>query len=218
VNPKLAAAHKAAPVLVHADPASCTFRIDLLGDLRYETACDIARRSLANAGVAFTLQPQPGTPDTTVSIGGQTVKIAGGIGLDTAALKALTAAGDRALKDALQAAGYPKSADTSEIKWLFVISGLLMMVIGSTALYGPLAASLVELFPTNVRYTALSVPYHIGVGWIGGLMPMTAFAMVVATGNIFAGFWFSIVFGGISFVCCLLFFPETRGKALVHET
>ena len=216
VNPRLAEAQKAAPVVVHADPATCTFRIDLLGDLRYETACDIARRSLANAGVAFTLQPAS-TLETTVSIGGQSVVIAAGVGLDVPALKTLTSAGDKALKDSLQAAGYPKSAATSEIKWLFVISGLLTMVIGATALYGPLAASLVELFPTNVRYTALSVPYHIGVGWIGGLMPMTAFAMVVATGNIFAGFWFSIVFGGISFICCLLFFPETKGKALVHE-
>jgi len=217
VNPRLAEAEKTAPVVVHADPSTCTFRIDLLGDLRYETACDIARRSLANAGVAFALQPAPATPETTVSIGGQTVTIAAGVGLDPPSLKALTVAGDKALRDALHAAGYPKSAATAEIKWLFVVSGLLMMVIGATALYGPLAASLVELFPTNVRYTALSVPYHIGVGWIGGLMPMTAFAMVVATGNIFAGFWFSIVFGGISFVSCLLLFPETRGKALVHE-
>lgn len=216
-NPALHAAQKNVPVVVHADTATCTFRVDIFGDLRYETACDIARRSLTDAGVAFTQVQAPSNSDATVAIGDQTVKIAAGVGLEKDALATLTAASDKALKDALRTAGYPISADTAAIRWLFVISGLLTLTIAATALYGPLAAALVELFPTNVRYTALSTPYHIGVGWVGGLMPMSAYAMAAATGNLFAGLWYSVAFVGISFVCCIFLFPETRGKPLRHE-
>jgi hypothetical protein len=95
-----------------------------------------------------------------------------------------------------------------------IVAGFAVLVIAATALYGPMAAALVELFPTSVRYTALSVPYHLGIGVVGGLMPMMAFAIATATGNIFAGLWYPVVFGGIATVCCLLFFPETRGREL----
>ena len=96
-----------------------------------------------------------------------------------------------------------------------VIAGFLVLVVAATALYGPMAASLVELFPTNIRYTALSVPYHVGVGWVGGFMPMTAFAVATATGDIFAGLWYPVVFGTIGIITCLLFYPETKGRPLL---
>ena len=91
---------------------------------------------------------------------------------------------------------------------------LLVFVVGATALYGPMAAALVEIFPTRVRYTALSLPYHIGTGWIGGFVPATAFAIVTATGNIYSGLWYSVIFTGISVVVCFFFLPETRGRPL----
>jgi hypothetical protein len=122
------------------------------------------------------------------------------------------------IKAALTAEGYPSternSADPAAFDWPMIVAGFLVLVIAATALYGPMAAALVELFPTSVRYTALSVPYHTGIGILGGLMPMTAFAIAAASGDIFAGLWYPVFFGGIGALCCLLFFPETRGRPL----
>ncbi|MDZ4761444.1 MAG: MFS transporter [Alphaproteobacteria bacterium] len=215
-NPALFAATKASPVEVHADPASCSFQFDLLGRVKYVSGCDIARNMLTRAGAAFaTVDVSPGEA-TVVRVGAASVTVADGTGLDSTRLSALTAKTRADIQAALVAAGYPASANDARIDWTSIAFGLLALVVAATAIYGPQAAALVELFPTNVRYTALSVPYHIGVGWVGGFMPVTAFAIATAAGDIFAGLWYLVFFTVISVICCLFLFPETRGRALGH--
>jgi len=120
----------------------------------------------------------------------------------------------KSLKDALQAARYPLRADRDSMNLPAILGILLLFMIASTALYGPQAAALVELFPTSIRYTALSVPYNIGTGWIGGLLPVSAFAIVAATGDIYSGLFYPFVFTAISFICCWLWLPESSGRPL----
>jgi hypothetical protein len=114
----------------------------------------------------------------------------------------------------LLAAGYPKSADPAQANMTLLIIILLAFVVAATALYGPQAAALVEMFPTRIRYTAMSFPYHVGTGWVGGFLPVTSFAIVAITGNIYAGLWYSVIFTGISVVVSLLFLKETAGRRL----
>lgn len=224
-NPELLAAQSNAPVEIHADPASCSFQFDLLGGKKYETACDISRAYLTNAGIGFSIKPAEAGAPTTVHVGGAIHPTPEGSGLTGERLAERTKEIDDIIKAALAAANYPPPlpapANTAEFQqqagqfdWAQIIVGFTILVIGATALYGPMAAALVELFPTRVRYTALSVPYHIGVGWVGGFMPMTAFAIATATGDVFAGLWYPIVFGVIGIVSCLFLFPETKGRAL----
>ncbi len=213
-NPALFEAVEKAPVSIHAAPRTCSFQFDILGRARYETACDIARAALTRVGVAYkTEQAAEGTP-TTVHLGGAIIPIADGSGLASPELKQASDKTGTDISAALRSAGYPATASEGEPNWLLIALGLTAMVVAATALYGPQAAALVELFPTNVRYTALSVPYHVGVGWVGGFMPVTAFAIAAATGDIFSGLWYLIFFAGISFACCIFFLPETRGRPL----
>lgn len=224
-NRPLLEAQQRAPVEIHADPSGCSFQFDLLGGRKYDTACDISRAYLTNAGIGFSIKKsEPGTP-TTVHIGGATVSIPEGAGLTGERLKARTEEINGLIKDALAVARYPGPipAPSSNVEfqqqaatfdWPLIIFGFAMLTVAATALYGPMAAALVELFPARVRYTALSVPYHIGVGWVGGFMPMTAFAIATATGDVFAGLWYPVVFGVIGIVTCLFLFPETKGRVL----
>jgi len=176
----------------------------VLGRANYTTGCDLARNALRGAGVGFkTVDAPAGTP-TEVHIGGAIVPAADN---DAAQITP-------AVRTALVQAGYPATAADNEVNWPLIALGLFALVVAATALYGPQAAALVELFPTNVRYTALSVPYHVGVGWVGGFMPFFGVALVAATGDLFAGLWYLIVFAAISFVCCLFLFPETKGRPL----
>ena len=115
---------------------------------------------------------------------------------------------------ALEAGGYPKSADPRAANMPVLITILLLFVVAATALYGPQASALVEMFPTRVRYTAMSFPYHVGTGWVGGFLPVTSFALVAITGNIYEGLWYAVVFTGISVIVSLLFLKETAGKPL----
>lgn len=215
-NPALVAAQARSPVTLKADLNACSFQFDLLGRAAYETSCDVARNILTKAGVSFTTQSAAPGAVALVVVGGTEIASAEGVGLDKKALGALRGSVEKRIKTGLVAAGYPSGAEPNDIRWVYIGVAMLVLVVGATALYGPLAAALVELFPSNVRYTALSVPYHIGVGWVGGLMPMTAFAIAAATGNIYAGLWYTVAFGGISLVTCLLTFPETRGRPLDH--
>jgi hypothetical protein len=224
-NRPLLEAQQRAPVEIHADPSGCSFQFDLLGGRKYDTACDISRAYLTNAGIGFSIKKsEPGTP-TTVHIGGATVSIPEGAGLTGERLKARTDEINGLIKDALAVARYPGPipAPSSNVEfqqqaatfdWPLIIFGFAMLTVAATALYGPMAAALVELFPARIRYTALSVPYHIGVGWVGGFMPMTAFAIATATGDVFAGLWYPVVFGVIGIVTCLFLFPETKGRVL----
>jgi len=224
-NPDLLAAQVNAPVEIHADPASCTFQFDLLGGKKYETACDISRAYLTNAGIGFSIKPADDDSSATVHVGGAIHPVPEGAGLTGERLAERTNEINGIIKTALADAKYPPpipapanaeqfQAQAGDFDWPQIFVGFTILVIGATALYGPMAAALVELFPTRVRYTALSVPYHIGVGWVGGFMPMTAFAIATATGDVFAGLWYPIVFGVIGIVSCLFLFPETKGRAL----
>jgi len=128
--------------------------------------------------------------------------------------KAVKASVESRLKAALAQAGYPPKADPARMNLIGAFGVLLVFVTAATALYGPIAACLVELFPTRVRYTAMSLPYHIGTGWVGGFVPFTAFAIVTTVGDLYSGLWFPLVFTVISVISCLLFLPETKGKPL----
>jgi hypothetical protein len=213
-NPALLQAIETTPVQVHADQATCSFQFDILGRARYTSGCDLARNALRASGVAYDTVEAPAASATEVRVGGLAVPAPDAVGLSGPELAAHSAKIGADIRAALVEAGYPATASEREVNWPLIALGLVALVIAATALYGPQAAALVELFPTNVRYTALSVPYHIGVGWVGGFMPVTGVALVAATGDLFAGLWYLVFFAGISFVCCLLFFPETRGRPL----
>ena len=212
-NPALVAAQRTTPVAVATDPASCSVQFDPVGTARFSSACDLAKSVLVAKGISYTtLASEDGR--TTVLAGDQRVPVAGGAGLSAADLKALkTATGER-IGAALTAAGYPKTADPADANMPLLIGVLLLFVVAATALYGPQAAALVEMFPTRVRYTAMSLPYHVGTGWVGGFLPVTGFALVAITGNIYTALWYPVFFTALSVVCALLFLKETRGKPL----
>jgi hypothetical protein len=149
-----------------------------------------------------------------VVIGTETVPVPSGEKLGAAGLKALKSKAANAIGSELLEAGYPKGADPKYSNMTLLIVILLAFVVAATALYGPQAAALVEMFPTRIRYTAMSFPYHVGTGWVGGFLPVTSFAIVAITGNIYAGLWYSVIFTGISVVVSLLFLKETSGRRL----
>jgi len=150
----------------------------------------------------------------TLAVGRVRYAVKGGAGLSTDELKTHKAALAADVDKLLMAGGYPQFADFRAIHYSTLILLLLLFVVAATAVYGPQAAALVEMFPTRVRYTAMSLPYHVGTGWVGGFLPVTSFALVAASGNIYQGLWYSVVFTGISLVVSLLFLKETRGKPL----
>ena len=147
-------------------------------------------------------------------VGTEHISIAGGEGLSGPDLKALKAKTADGIGTELQAAGYPKSADPAQANLTLLIIILLAFVVASTALYGPQAAALVEMFPTRIRYTAMSFPYHVGTGWVGSFLPVTSFAIVAITGNIYQGLWYAVTFTAISVVVSLFFLKETAGRRL----
>ena len=213
-NPALAEAGERMPVTVIADPAACHLQFDPVGKAVFTSSCDIAKSALANAGVSYVNQAGPAGSMATVKVGAAEVASVEGGGLAKAGLKAAKTDFDTRLKAALAAAGYPAKADAGRMDIAGVFGIILIFVVAATALYGPQASALVELFPTRVRYTALSLPYHVGTGWVGGFVPFTAFAIVTATGNIYAGLWYPFVFTLISVVATFFLWPETRGRSL----
>jgi hypothetical protein len=214
LNPALAEAERTTPVVVIADPADCSLQFDPVGKAAFLSSCDIAKSTLANAGVSYKNEPGvPGRP-ALVRIGSQTIPSTSAEGLSPDVAKAVKASVESRIKQALALGGYPAKADPARMNLWGAFGVLLVFVIAATALYGPIAACLVELFPTRVRYTALSLPYHIGTGWVGGFVPFTAFAIVTATGELYSGLWFPFAFTAISIVVCLLLLPETKGKPL----
>jgi len=213
-NPALVAASHRTPVVVVADPADCSSQFDPTGKLKFVSSCDIAKSALANSGIAYSNQAAPAGTPAEVRIGSAVVASVNGRGLAAPALKTATAKVGKDINAALTKAGFPAKADPAHVNTPLLLAVLMVFVISATALYGPMAAALVELFPTRVRYTALSFPYHLGTGWIGGFQPVASFSIVVATGNIYAGLWYPIVFTAISVVCAIFFLPETRGRPL----
>jgi MFS family permease len=214
-NPALSVAQATAPVAVETDPRSCAVQFDPVGTAKFVSACDIAKSALIAKGISFTTRASgDGHTRVIVGEGNNVVPVTGGEGLAAKDVKAFKAKTSDAIGAALTAAGYPKSADPKQAAMPVLLTILLLFVVAATALYGPQAAALVEMFPTRVRYTALSFPYHVGTGWVGGFLPVTSFAIVAVTGNIFAGLWYAVVGTGVSVIVSLLFLKETRGKPL----
>jgi MFS family permease len=213
-NPALAAAARATPVVVAADPADCTLQFDVTGKPHTVTSCDIVKAALANAGVGYTTVAAPAGQTAVVKIGAVSVPAPDGRSLPQPALKAAAGKTNLAIAAALKKAGYPAKSDPAKRQFWTMLAVMLLFTVCATALYGPMAAALAELFPARVRYTALSFPYHLGTGWIGGFQPVVSFSIVVATGDIYAGLWYPAIFTAISVVACLVFMPETRGRSL----
>lgn len=215
-NPALAAAQARAPVFVTADPHTCSLQFDPVGKAQFTSSCDIAKGALASSGVSYRNEPAP--PGTLASVRVGETGIASVEGHPLAKDKLAKAKADfgSRLKAALTAAGYPERADPARVDTRKVI-GILLVLMGFAAmLYGPMAAALVELFPTRIRYSALSLPYHLGIGWFGGFLPATSFAMVAASGDIYFGLWYPVTVSAISAVIALLYLPETRTRD-IHD-
>ena len=213
-NPALAGAQQVTPITVFTAPDTCAVQFDPAGTRRFDSACDVAKSLLVAKGLKHSTAPSP-DGSTVVAVGSQRVVFPAGERLTDADLKALKTAQGTRLNDALAAAGYPTGADPSRIDYLKLGFWLLVFVTSACAVYGPQAAALVELFPTRVRYTALSLPYHVGTGWVGGFLPVTSFAVVAITGDIYAGLWYAVGFTALSAVVALFFLPETRGRPLL---
>ncbi len=212
-NPALVHAQRTMPVVVETSPAACSAQFDPVGTGRFTSACDVAKSALISRGISYSTQTSA-DGQTRVLVGPHVVPVSDGAGLAAPELKALKASAGDAIGNALHSAGYPKGADPAQMNLPVLVALLLLFVVGATALYGPQAAALVEMFPTRVRYTAMSFPYHFGIGWVGGFLPAVSVAIVAATGNIYAGLWYAVIFTGISVVVSLLFLPETKGRKL----
>ena len=212
VNPGLTEAIARAPVTVLAAPADCSWQFDLIGKAKFASACDIAKSTLANLGVPYRNDPVDPGELARIRIGTRTLSSIDGSVLAPSALAVAQKNFATEVKAALRTAGYPAAADSNRINVPLALGILLIFVIAAAALYGPQAATLVELFPTRIRYSALSLPYHIGVGWFGGFLPPIAFAIVAATGNLYAGLWYPVGIAALGFVVTLLFLPETKGR------
>jgi MFS family permease len=213
VNPALVAAQRATPVTVSTDLRRCSVQFDPVGTAKFDSACDIAKSALITKGISYRTIFSP-DGHTRVFVGDHLVPVAGGEGLASAELKGLKAKTGGDLGAALSAAGFPKGADPARLNMPVLLTILLLFVIAATALYGPQAAALVEMFPTRVRYTAMSFPYHVGTGWVGGFLPVTSFALVAITGNIYEGLWYAVLFTAVPVVVSLLFLKETAGRKL----
>lgn len=209
-NPALAEAQAAAPVTITAHQDECSFQFDPIGKNTFDTSsCDIAKTFLAKAGISYTnVEVAPGAV-ARVSVGKTVFTAPNPAELQGDDKKAAIKAFQDALKGGLVAVGYPEKADNARINKVAVVAILWALAMLVTMVYGPIAALLVELFPTRIRYTSMSLPYHIGNGWFGGFLPTTAFAMVAATGNIYYGLWYPVVVAAATVVIGLLFLPET---------
>ena len=210
-NPALYEAQQTTPVSVVADPNECSVQFDPVGKNKFDSSsCDIAKAYLARAGISYSNVVAPAGTIASIHVGGQVLPAVDPATVTgPARADAIKAYGGR-VQQALTSAGYPAgAADPARIDKPMLVGILIVLVLLVTMAYGPIAALLVELFPTRIRYTAMSLPYHIGNGWFGGFLPTTAFAMVAATGNIYYGLWYPIVIAAITLVVALLFLPET---------
>jgi MFS family permease len=213
-NPAIEAAAAAAPVRVLADPDSCHFQFDPVGKKKFVQSCDIAKAALAKAGVPYRNEGAPVGSVALVRIGmAEVVSFEGGV-MSAGDFKKSSEQFAKDLGGQLESAGYPTKADPTRINYPVVLILLVLLVLYVTMVYGPIAAWLVELFPARIRYTSMSLPYHIGNGWFGGFLPTVAFALVALTGDIYYGLWYPIVVALGTFVIGALFLPETNGKTV----
>ena len=214
LNPALAEATAASPATVIADPVDCSLQFDPVGKASFTSSCDIAKSALANAGVSYVNQAGQAGQLAMVRVGLATIPSLDARGLPKDVAKAIKTSVEGKIKEGLARAGYPAKADPKRENLPGAFGVMMIFVIASTALFGPIAAFLVELFPTRIRYTSLSLPYHIGTGWVGGFVPFTAFAIVASVGNIYSGLWYPFAFTAIACVTCLFLVPETVGRPL----
>jgi MFS family permease len=214
-NPALEAALDNSPVVVVADPASCHFQFNATGTKKFPSSCDIATAQLTAASVSYTRQDAASGTIASVKVGDKVypsfnaTMTPDGLNFDPAS-RDREAALKKDLGAALKAAGYPTKADPTQLNKPMLVLLLFVLVLYVTMVYGPIAAMLVEMFPTRIRYTSMSLPYHIGNGWFGGLLPTTAFALVAANGNIYYGLWYPIVIALATVVIGMLFVRETK--------
>ena len=207
-NPDLAAAQAKNKVTVTADPSECSFQFNPTGVAKFTSSCDVAKQVLAARAVSY--ENVAGTGPAKISIGDKVIESFSAKGLPADEAKAKDAAFKKGVADALKDAGYPAKADPAKMNKPLIVAILTLLVIYVTMVYGPIAAMLVEMFPTRIRYTSMSLPYHIGNGWFGGLLPATALAIVAQTGNMYNGLWYPIIFASLTFVVGMLFVKETK--------
>jgi len=209
-NPGIEHARQTNPIVVVADPADCHFQFDPIGKARFTSSCDIAKSVLAKAGAPYENTAAPTGAVASVRIGDVTVVAFDGRELAAAEFKERSDAFGKQLTGALQTAGYPASADPARINHGMVLLILFVLVLYVTMVYGPIAAWLVELFPARIRYTSMSLPYHIGNGWFGGFLPTVSFALVALTGDIYYGLWYPIIVAVATAVIGAVALPDKR--------
>jgi len=213
-NPDVFVAQEQNPVVVVADPDQCAFQFDPVGKAKFTSSCDIAKSLLAKRAIPYqNVKAEPGSV-AQIRIGERVIPSFDGSRLPAAELKTQGDAFTATLTGALKEAGYPEKADPAKIHYPMVLLLLTILVIYVTMVYGPIAAWLVELFPARIRYTSMSLPYHIGNGWFGGFLPTVAFAMVAATGDIYYGLWYPIVIAVMTAVLGIFFLPETKDREI----
>jgi len=211
-NPALEAAQAKSPGVIVADPQTCAVQFNPVGTAKFTAPCDIAKSTLATSSVSYSNETAaPGMP-VVVKFGDASVSYADVLAANENDATKASVPFKKAITDAIKAAGYPPKADPEQINKPMMVIILTILVIYVTMVYGPIAAMLVELFPTRIRYTSLSLPYHIGNGWFGGFLPATAFAIVAGTGNIYSGLWYPIIVAAMTFVIGTLFLPETKDR------
>ncbi len=214
-NPDLVRAQQQAPVTVIADPRECSFQFNPVGTSQFTTSCDIVKSLLTRSGVSY--RNETGSPGTLakVKIGDKVIDaVDGKPGPDT---KQRVEAFTKQVTAALRAVGYPASADPEKMNRPMMLVILIVLVLYGTMVFAPIAAQLVELYPTRIRYTGVSLPYHIGNGWFGGLLPTTTFAIVAATGDMYSGLWYPVSIAALTFVVSLLFMPETKDRDIFAD-
>jgi MFS family permease len=209
-NPALENAMAKAPASVTVDKSECSFQFNPTGTVKFTSSCDIAKQVMASNSASYTTIDGASGSTALVKIGEVEIEGYNAKGLSGDELKAKDAAFKKAIRTALNDAGYPAKADASAINYPMVLALLVLLVIYVTMVYAPIAAMLVEMFPTRIRYTSMSLPYHIGNGWFGGLMPTIAFALVAQNGNIYYGLWYPIIIAGMTFIIGMLFVKETK--------
>ncbi|VWD36042.1 transmembrane transport protein [Burkholderia lata] len=211
VNPALEAAQTRSPIVLISDPKACSFQFNPVGTAKFTSACDVAKAALSKAGVSYENQVAPANQPAVIVVGSVRIE---SYDATSANGTARADAFNSALRSALTDAGYPHAADPARVNVPMTILVLVVLMLYGTMVYGPMAAMLVECFPARIRYTCLSVPYHIGNGWFGGFLPASAFAIVAARGNVYSGLWYPIVIAAMSCVVCLFFVRETRGASI----
>jgi MFS family permease len=213
-NPALEAATQRAPIVVVANPDECSFQFNPVGTASFTSSCDIAKSALAKAGLNYENVAAPAGTVAEIKVGDTVIPAYDG---KAPGAKEKGAAFTSTLATTLKGAGYPAKADPAQVNWPMSIAVLTVLVIYVTMVYGPIAAMLVEMFPTRIRYTSMSLPYHIGNGWFGGFLPATAFAIVAARGNIYSGLWYPVIVALITFVVGMLFVKETKDSNIYAQ-